>query len=99
MFKIKTIENQAQCTLAVQGSLVGPWLPELQRTWDEARQRREAGMLVVDLTEVTVVSQHGENILFRMMAEGGRLVGNSLIARVVIQQLERRRHQQHENAA
>jgi hypothetical protein len=49
---------------------------------------------VIDLTKVTIVSQHGENILFQMMTEGARLAGQSLIARVVIQQLEQRRHHQ-----
>jgi hypothetical protein len=51
---------------------------------------------VIDLTKVRIVSQHGENILFQMMTEGARLVGNSLLARVVIQQVERRRNLQHE---
>jgi hypothetical protein len=53
-------------------------------------------MFVIDLTKVTIVSQQGENILFQMFTEGARLVGNSLLARVVIQQVERRRNLQGE---
>lgn len=50
---------------------------------------------MVDLTKVTIVSQHGENILFQMFTGGARLVGNSLRARTVIQQVERRRNLQY----
>jgi len=97
MFKVTTIDNQAQSVLIVEGSLVGPWLPELKRTWDEARQTHEGATVVVDLTKVTIVSQHGENILFQMMNEGARVVGNSFLAREVRKQLERRRNRQRED--
>ena len=96
MFKITTIDNQAQSVLLLEGSLVGPWLPELQRTWDETRQTHEGAMLIVDLTNLTIVSQHGENILFQMMSEGARIVGKSFLAREVLKQLERRRNRQRE---
>jgi hypothetical protein len=96
MFKVTTITNQTQRILALEGSLVGPWLPNLKGTWDEERRTHEGATFVIDLTKVTIVSQHGENILFQMMTEGARLVGNSLLARVVIQQVERRRNLQHE---
>src|SRR5207237_5582591 len=73
-----------------------PWLPELQRTWDETRQTHEGAILIVDLTNLTIVSQHGENILFQMMSEGARIVGKSFLAREVLKQLERRRNRQRE---
>jgi len=96
MFKITTFDNQAQRVLLLEGSLVGPWLPELQRTWDETRQTHEGAILIVDLTNLTIVSQHGENILFQMMSEGARIVGRSFLAREVLKQLERRRNRQRE---
>src|SRR6266550_7430916 len=96
MFKITTIDNQAQSVLLLEGSLVGPWLPELQRTWDETRQTHEGAILIVDLTNLTIVSQHGENILFQIMSQGARIVGKSFLAREVLKQLERRRNRQRE---
>ena len=56
----------------------------------------KASYSVIDLTKVTIVSQHGENVLFQMMTEGARLVGKSLLARVLIQNTERRRNLEHE---
>jgi hypothetical protein len=64
--------------------------------WDEERRTHEGARFVVDLTKLTIVSQHGENILFQMFTDGARLVGNSLLARVVIQQVERRRNLQYQ---
>jgi hypothetical protein len=74
MFKVTTITNQRQRILALESSLVGPWLPSLKGTWDEERRAHEGATFVIDLTNVTIVRQHGENILFQMMTEGARLV-------------------------
>ena len=94
MFKVTTITDQTQRILVLEGGLAGPALPDLKGRWDEERRAQEGAMFVIDLTKVTIVSQHGENILFQMFTEGARLVGNSFLARVVIQQVERRRNLQ-----
>jgi hypothetical protein len=86
---------QTQRILVLEGSLVGPWLSNLKGKWDEERRTHEGATFVLDLTKVTIVSQHGENILFQMFTGGARLVGNSLLARLVIQQVERRRNLQY----
>jgi hypothetical protein len=96
MFKVTTITNQTQRILALEGSLVDPWLSNLKGRWDEERRAQEGGMFVIDLTKVTIVSQHGENVLFQMFTEGARLVGNSTLARMAIRQVELRRNLQRE---
>ena len=87
MFKVTTITNQTQRIGALDGSLVGPWLSNLEGRWDEERRAQEGAAFVIDLTKVTIVSRHGENILFQVFTEGARLVGNSPLARMVIRQL------------
>jgi hypothetical protein len=99
MFKVTTITNRTRRILALEGGLVGPWLSNLKGTWlkgtrDEERRVQEGAMSVIDLTRVTIVSQHGENILFQMFTDGASLVGNSLLPRMVIRQVERRRNSQ-----
>jgi len=96
MFKATTITNQTQRILVLEGILVAPWPSNLKGKWDEERRTHEGATFVVDLTKLKIVSQHGENILFQMFTDGARLVGNSLLARVVIQQVERRRNLQYE---
>ena len=96
MFKVTTITNQTQRIWALEGSLVDPWLSNLKGRWDEELRAQEGAMFVIDLTKVTIVSQHGENILFQMFTDGACLVGNSPFARTVIGQVERRRDLQRE---
>jgi LTXXQ motif family protein len=96
MIKVTTITNQTQRVLALEGSLVDPWLSNLKGRWDEELRAQAGAMFVIDLTKVTIVSQHGENILFQMFTDGARLVGNSPLARMVIGQVERRRNLQRE---
>jgi hypothetical protein len=96
MFKVTTVTNQTQRILVLEGSLVGPSLSDLKGRWDEERRAQEGAMLSIDLTKVTIISQHGENILFQMFTEGARLVGNGPLGRMVIRQVERRRNLQRE---
>jgi hypothetical protein len=96
MFKITTITNQTQRIWSFEGSLVDPWLSNLKGRWDEELRAQEGAMFVIDLTKVTIVSQHGENILFQMFSDGAHLVGHSPFARMVIGQVERRRNLQRE---
>ena len=96
MFKVTTITNQTQRIFVLEGSLVDPWLSSLKEKWDEERRAQEGAMFVIDLTKVTIVSQHGENILLQLFTDGARLAGNSPLARMVIHQVEQRRRLQRE---
>jgi hypothetical protein len=96
MFKVTTITKQTQQILVLEGSLVDPSLSDLKGRCDEERPAQEGAMFLIDLTKVTIISQHAENILFQMFTEGARLVGNGPLARMVIRQVERRRNWQHE---
>lgn len=71
MFKITAIEAQGQQTLVLEGKLVDPWLAELERTWNEMRCRGDSKM-VIDLKDVTAISERGEVLLRQMMAEGAK---------------------------
>src|SRR3712207_7702839 len=45
--------------LMVEGRLVGPWVTELERSWQDLRQSSH-GLLVVDLTGITFVGEDGK---------------------------------------
>ena len=70
MLKITAIDDEHTRTLVLEGQLIDPWISELERSWNEARMSIRSRSVVVDLRDVTTISQHGENVLFRMMAEG-----------------------------
>jgi len=91
MLKITAIDGQNQRTLVLEGKLIDPWVEELERTWGDTGPEGRSHV-VVDLKDVTTISQRGENLLYRMMAEGAKLsCCRGVLTRHVLQQLERRR--------
>src|SRR5215470_1928984 len=94
MLKITTTNNGSERTLVLEGTLVDPWVTELERSWSEA-QMVEQGKVLVDLKDVTIISQHGENVLFQMMCEGATFnCCRGVMTRHVVKQLQRRREEQ-----
>jgi hypothetical protein len=70
MLKISVINEQAQTTLVVEGKVVGIWVDELQKIWDEVRNEDIRRNIVVDMMDVTLVSERGQELLRHMMAAG-----------------------------
>ncbi|HEX2330819.1 MAG TPA: hypothetical protein VHN74_19000 [Candidatus Angelobacter sp.] len=92
MLKITTKDYGDQRTLVVEGKLIDPWVGELEKSWTEAQRMVEQGKVRIDLKDVTVISQHGENLLLEMMREGATFnCCRGVLTRHVVKQLERRR--------
>jgi hypothetical protein len=70
MLKISAIREETKTTLVVEGKLVGIWVDELKRAWDEVRNVDVRRNIVVDLRDVTLVSEGGQDLLRHMMAAG-----------------------------
>src|SRR5215472_7063827 len=95
MLKITTMNNGGQRTLVLGGTLVDPWVTELEKSWTEAQHMFEQGKVRVDLKDVTAISQHGENLLFEMMCQGATFnCCRGVMTRHVLRQLERRHVEQ-----
>lgn len=91
MLKITAVDNEHSRTLILEGQLIDPWVSELERSWSEARMSIRADSIVVDLKDVTTISQHGENVLYGMMADGAVLsCCRGVLTRHVLQQLKQR---------
>ncbi len=70
MLKITPITEGSKTTLVLEGKLVGPWIDELEKTWDELRKNHPEHTLVLDLKDVTSVSDHGQQVLRQMKTSG-----------------------------
>jgi hypothetical protein len=92
MFKISIIDTPRERTLVVEGTLIAPWNTELQRIWRNAGQELERRKLAIDLTNVTVISQEGENTLFELMRDGAKFSCGGVLIKHVLRQLARRCH-------
>jgi hypothetical protein len=94
MFKISSIDTRSQRTLVVEGTLIGPWVPELRTSWRNASHDLGGRKLVVDLSNLTVISYEGEDAIFDLMKEGAKFLCGGVLTRHVLKQLARKKQQE-----
>jgi hypothetical protein len=94
MLKISIIENRPERRLVLEGKLIAPWVAELRNAWKAANGELEGRALVVDLRNVTVISQEGENALFELMSEGAKFRCCGVLTRHVLKQLARKKQRE-----
>ncbi len=91
MLKITAVDDDHRRTLVLEGQLIDPWLGELERSWFETRMSIGSDRIVVDLKDVTAISERGENILYDMMTNGATFnCCRGVLTRHVVQQLKQR---------
>jgi hypothetical protein len=90
MFKISISQTHARRRLVLEGTLVPPWTAEVESAWRDAREQLEGRKLIVDLTNVTVISEDGENTLFNLMKHGAKFSCGDALTKHVLRQLARR---------
>jgi hypothetical protein len=90
MLKLSVIDSRAERRLVLEGKLVAPWVAELRTTWKAVNGEIEGRQLVVELKDVSVVSQEGENALLEMMNAGAKFRCCGVVTKHVIQELRRR---------
>ena len=94
MFRISTVDTRSQRTLVVEGTFVGPWVPELRRTWSEAGHELAGRKLVIDLCNLTAISHEGEGAIFGLMKEGAEFSCGGVLMKHVLKQLAWKKEQE-----
>jgi hypothetical protein len=94
MFKISIADTPSRRTLLVEGTLIGPWIDELGTTWRNATQDLDRRKLVIDLTNVTVISHEGENAIFDLMKKGANFSCSGVLMKHVLKDLARKKPEQ-----
>jgi len=90
MLKISIVEDSKQRLLVVEGKLVPPWSEELKAACERARSGLDGRELVIDLQDLTAISQQGEKLLLELMQEGLTCRGCGLFTKEILKQLGRR---------
>ena len=91
MLKISVIESRRQRRLVVEGKLVAPWAAELMTACDRARADLDGRDFVVDVKNLTAISQEGENLLLELMNGGVKFRSDGVFTKHILRQLTRRR--------
>jgi hypothetical protein len=90
MFKISITDTPSKRKLLVEGTLVAPWTTELEKVWRGAGQELDGRALVIDLSDVTVISQEGENTLLELMKSGAKFSCGGVLTKHVLGRLARK---------
>ena len=90
MLRISVIDNRTERRLVLEGKLIAPWVAELRTAWKAANGEIEGRALVIDLKNVRVISQEGENALLELMNAGAKFRCSGVLTKHVIQELRRR---------
>jgi hypothetical protein len=94
MFKISIVDTPSRRTLIVEGTLIGSWIPELCITWGNASQDLGGRNLVIDLSNLTVISREGEDAILDLMDKGAEFSRGGVLTRHVLKQRARKKQEQ-----
>jgi anti-anti-sigma regulatory factor len=88
MLRITTTETENRPRLVLQGQLAGPWVAELQSSWDAIRGAGQKS--IVDLTDVTFIDEEGARVLCAMKSAGVRFIANGVDTKHLLDELQRK---------
>ncbi len=89
MFRISIIDTLSQRKLVVEGKLSEPWLDELRTTWKNAGRDLGGRKLIIDVSNLTVISQAGEDAIFDLMKQGAKFSCSGVCTRYILKRLAR----------
>ena len=88
MLRITIVDSPTEQRLVLYGKLVGPWIEELQRVWENLRRQLGNRRCVIDLNEVTLIDYSADWLLATMLEQGVELTASSMANRWLIQALK-----------
>jgi hypothetical protein len=90
MLKISIVESHNQIRLILEDKLVAPWADELRPACEKAKADLGDRELVVEVRNLTVINQAGENVLLELMKEGVKFRSSGVFTKHMLKQLARR---------
>lgn len=88
MLRITLLRDLEPPTLKLEGKLSGPWVPELERSWNEFLNEGLARPVQVDLSDVTFISSEGRKLLKSMFQQGADIKSRSLMTQFILSQIK-----------
>lgn len=89
MLKISVIDTKMQRRVVLEGKLIAPWSAELRRAGKQAATGLAGRQLLIDLKNLTAISEDGEAALLGLMEQGARFCCSGVFNRHVLKQLAR----------
>jgi anti-anti-sigma regulatory factor len=87
MLRITVDDKPRSVTFQLEGSLVGPWLRELEECWQSALAGQGSPVLRVDLTGVTSINAAGKACLAALHRQGAEFVAADCLTKAVVEEI------------
>jgi hypothetical protein len=88
MLKITVVDTPSERRLVLYGKLMGPWIGELQKVWENLRQQLGTRRPIVDLNDVTLIDESADHLLAAMLEQGAELLASGVANRWLIEALK-----------
>jgi hypothetical protein len=90
VLKITGVESRSDRRLILEGKLLAPWVSELRTACEKARGNLQNRELVIDLKNLTAISQQGKDVLLELISESVKF-RCGVFTKHVLRQLARRK--------
>jgi hypothetical protein len=90
MLRISVIDSRTELRLVLEGKLIAPWVAELRTAWKTVNEEIEGRVLVIDMVNVAIISQEGENALLELMNAGAKFRCSGVVTKHMIKELRRK---------
>lgn len=87
MLKFTITDTPKEQRITLSGKLIGPWVQELRRVWEQCRSQAAGRKVICDLNNVVQIEESANSLLNEMMAEGTELVSDGSLNGWLIQAL------------
>jgi len=94
MLKISTDVQAGTVVLVLEGSLSGPWVQEVEHTWETTVGDQGFGRTRLDLSGLTFVSSEGKKLLEKLVAGGVELISSDVLTKSIVSAISRKRGQE-----
>lgn len=87
MMKATQMQMGEHVVIRVEGRLAGPWVVELEHSWNQAAATRGPATVEVELSNVGFVDDAGKELLRKMSRAGTRLSAEGCLARGIVDEI------------
>jgi len=87
MLRITVHDNPRALTLQLEGRLAGPWLLELEQSWQEALAGQPKPILRVDLTGVTSFDAASKACLTALWRQGAEFIAADCLTKALVDEI------------
>jgi hypothetical protein len=88
MLRIFIHEHVPVTSFVLEGKLIGPWVQELERCWEDALAINASRTMFVDLADVSFIDADGRALLTRMRQKGARLLSAGVLINEIVAEID-----------